>query len=279
MGAMTLPPHTPPLHTITVPVPDPTALTTEALQRETGNLAALFDARMDVIRARVNELELQLERRFQQGERNISAALAATNKALATAAVVDEKRFVVVEKNADRVTLLADKVESASSTLTGLRALMDARFQATELLVQSQADKVALALTASDKAVTKAEISTEKRFEAHDQFRAEVAERTKHFVPRAEFDAQRGGLTEKVDTLQVTVSHLMPRQEAEARWSLMTKQLEDRFSSMTKTVDELRLAGASQVGRGVGLNAGWVYLLGALAALGTVVTITLALNR
>ena len=96
-------------------------------------------------------------------------------------------------------------------------------------------ESVDAAAAAAKEAVSKAESSTEKRFEALTEFRAHVGEQTKTFISRQEFDTLRNGYSERLRDL----SSRMDRNE----------------------------------GKGDGLNAGWVYLLGGLGAVGTVISI------
>jgi hypothetical protein len=95
------------------------------------------------------------------------------------------------------------------------------------------------ALAASEKAVDKAESATEKRFEGVNEFRGALADRTAEFVTRSESEAVMVALRERVDEL----TNRLNRSE----------------------------------GKGAGLNAGWVYLLAAIAAVGTIVSLYVAL--
>jgi len=96
-----------------------------------------------------------------------------------------------------------------------------------------------VALAASEKAILKAESATERRFDAVNEFRATLSDQAQQFVTRAENNAVNLRTTERLDEITGRVT----RSE----------------------------------GRGAGLNAGWVYLLAGVAALGTIVSIYLAL--
>jgi hypothetical protein len=101
------------------------------------------------------------------------------------------------------------------------------------------ADKAtAAALAAAEKAVSKAEASTEKRFESMNEFRGQLADQANTFIPRIE--------------------------------------AEQRIQALSDKLDIVRTATSERSGRSAGLNAGWVYLLGAVAAIGTVISIVIA---
>ncbi len=212
--------------------------------------------------SRLQELERQLNRRFDAEAKSLNATLMSSQKAVDTAAIVDEKRFSVVERNAAKIGALSDKVESTGARVEGLNALMESKFETYRALVESQADKVALALAASDKAVTKAETATEKRFDAVNEFREQLNDQSKSFVARNEFEAQRSGLVEKVDSLADVLSKSIPRLEAETRWTLMAKQ-----------IDDLRLFTAGLTGKTQGSNALFGYIVGGVGLLAAVIAI------
>ena len=57
------------------------------------------------------------------------------------------------------------------------------------------------ALTAAEKAVIKAEVSTEKRFEAVNEFRGQLADQARTLMPRAEAEARIESIQKLVDDL------------------------------------------------------------------------------
>jgi hypothetical protein len=86
--------------------------------------------------------------------------------------------------------------------LTALQLQIDQRFQ-----VESEARQVALdtataaidaALKAAETAVNKAEIATEKRFEGVNEFRASLADQTRTYIPRIEYDSSHQALADRV---------------------------------------------------------------------------------
>ena len=72
-------------------------------------------------------------------------------------------------------------------TVETLKAHYDQRFIDQDRAVQA-------ALNAAEKAVTKAETASEKRFDAVNEFRAQLADQAQTFIPRAEAELQFANL-------------------------------------------------------------------------------------
>ena len=66
-------------------------------------------------------------------------------------------------------------------------------------------ERVDMALAASDKAIGKAELATEKRFEGVNEFRQTLADQASHLMPRAEYKIQNKAMDERVSTLAADV--------------------------------------------------------------------------
>ncbi|PYC66002.1 hypothetical protein C7C45_26970 [Micromonospora arborensis] len=122
--------------------------------------------------------------------------------------------------------------------LSALERLIDARMANLAIRIDAQAAQVGLALASADKAVTKAETATEKRFESVNEFRQTLSDQTKTFIARVEFEVVRD-------------SHAA------------------HIADLASRLDKLE-------GKGVGLNAGWVYLVGGLTVAATVVGLVMA---
>lgn len=96
--------------------------------------------------------------------------------------------------------LLAE-LRSLGTEVEGNKEITDAKFVTFRTLVDSQAEKVKLALDAADKAVSKAETATEKRFEGVNEFRGQLADQTATLVSRSEFHTKSESLAEKLSDL------------------------------------------------------------------------------
>jgi len=99
----------------------------------------------------------------------------------------------------------------------------DDQVKAVGAALLAQQSAVAAALAAAEKAVAKAETATEKRFEATNEFRAQLTDQAGTFMPRVE--------------------------------------AEQRLSTLSDKIDELKTAVSEGTGRSSGFSAGWVYLV------------------
>jgi hypothetical protein len=136
---------------------------------------------------------------------------------------------------------LATLKEHLEARIDNLDRLTDAKFITFRTLMDAESERVVLALNSADKAVTKAETATEKRFESVNEFRATLSEQSATFLTRNEYDSAHTHLSQQVIALQ----------------------------------DRLNLA----EGRSRGASAIWVYALGAIATFTTVASLFLAFAR
>lgn len=118
------------------------------------------------------------------------------------------------------------------------------RFDAQQLALRdalaAQEKAVNTALMNAQTAVQKAEMAAERRFEAQNEFRAQLGDQARTFLPRLEYDRAHIDLVERVDKLDKRVG------DASARRS--------------------------------GLVEGWGYLVGALGVIFAIVGLVLALR-
>jgi hypothetical protein len=138
----------------------------------------------------------------------------------------------------DQASVLRRELEwRREQRVNALELLTDAKLANLTALINANAERVALALAAADKAVSKAETATEKRFESVNEFRQALSDQTRTFISKVEFDLVR-------DTNAARLAELISR--------------------LDKTE-----------GKAVGLNAGWVYLLGGLSVVATLVSLVI----
>lgn len=124
----------------------------------------------------------------------------------------------------------------------------DAQERAIAAALAAQKEAVSAALQAADRAVLKAEVAVEKRLEGQNEFRGQLADQARLFMPRTETQVEFSNIREKIDTL----------------------------ASRTSVLERSQAAGA---GKGAGLQAGWIYLLGAVSLLGGALAIFGVLSR
>jgi hypothetical protein len=66
----------------------------------------------------------------------------------------------------------------------------------------SQEEAVDAALAAAEKAVTKAEVANEKRFDSVNEFRAQLNDQARNFMPRKEYEVQQEALARRLTALE-----------------------------------------------------------------------------
>jgi len=91
---------------------------------------------------------------------------------------------------ASAIARLTEQIAGVRESIAALDRLLTSR-------INAQADKVGLALTASDKAVLKAETANEKRFDSVNEFRATLSDQSKTFVDRREHSAEIAAIDER----------------------------------------------------------------------------------
>lgn len=149
------------------------------------------------------------------------------------------------------VLLLTELDLRFQQRVEGLNQLTDAKFVTFRTLLDSQAEKVALALAASDKAtvaalnsadraIVKAEVATEKRFEGVNEFRRTVEDITRIQMPRAEAEQRITGLAEKLDS---QMAGLVLRIEAQFAGT------DSRIKAVADEVKSLQLYQSNLTGR------------------------------
>ncbi len=111
------------------------------------------------------------------------------------------------------------------------------RFAAQELAVSA-------AITAADRAVTKAELATEKRFDAVNEFRATLDGYTRTLMPRKEAEAQHAALVARLETLTTSFSDRM-----ETGWATHRQQDDVRFDAADKRIETLLASMNAVAGR------------------------------
>lgn len=118
---------------------------------------------------------------------------------------------------------MADEVslkEYINDKLTNLEKSVDARFKGVEATTKS-------ALDAADRAVSKAEAATEKRFEGVNEFRATLSDQASKFIIRSEFELVVDRLEQDIKNLVLTRGEMVPAKAYDAAHKDLQKQVED----------------------------------------------------
>jgi hypothetical protein len=95
-------------------------------------------------------------------------------------------------------------LREVTSQLDGLKELMDERDRRYEERFKAMDEKTGLALTSSEKAVTKAETATEKRFDSVNEFRDTLRDQAALLMPRPETQALFKAYEEKIENMKGT---------------------------------------------------------------------------
>lgn len=183
------------------------------------------------IDAILSERDRRYEQRFQTQQESLRVALEASHAVLVEHDKRYEQRFAAQE----------------GATALAL-SRVDKEFH--EHLQQVRTETHA-ALEAAEKAITKAEVATEKRFESVNEFRAQLSDQTRTFMPRTESLQRHEQSGEKIVAL-------------ETRHAADISQINSRLDL--------------SAGRSSGLDKGWAMLIGVIALAGTVIAIVLNLN-
>jgi len=95
--------------------------------------------------------------------------------------------------------------EHMETRISDLSAHLDERYEtqtkALEAAFAAAERAVQAALLAAEKAVTKAELAAERRFEAVNEFRAQLSDQALTFMPRSESEVRMNAMSDKIDTL------------------------------------------------------------------------------
>jgi hypothetical protein len=85
--------------------------------------------------------------------------------------------------------------------------------KALELGLSGQKSEISAALAAADRAVLKAEMATEKRFESVNEFRGTLDNQQRTLIPRSEVDVMIKALTEKIAVNTKTLDTLIAERQ------------------------------------------------------------------
>ena len=172
--------------------------------------------------------------------------------------------------------------KAVSVALAAAEKAVNDRAEAQERMFHERLEQyrheVELAFTASDRAITKAELATEKRFESVNEFRAQLSDQAARFMPRGEtesmvsavrgeLDNATGRIQERLTEMNAELAKMISRTEAIAFGDRNAERIQEVADRLNKSE-----------GRGNGLNAGWIYILGVVAAMGTIVSLFVILR-
>jgi hypothetical protein len=114
------------------------------------------------------------------------------------------------------VALTDEPLSIVAERVKSLREISDERDRRYEDRFKAMDEKTSLALTSSEKAVTKAETATEKRFDSVNEFRNTLKDQATTFITRPEVDAKFGAMEKDVQGLRESRSEAVGSAKAYA---------------------------------------------------------------
>jgi len=150
---------------------------------------------------------------------------------------------------------------------------------ATAFIAQEKA--VAAALASAERAVTKAEQAAEKRFDSVNEFRAQLSDQAGTFFPRAEFDRAASAINDKIEARAASQTAKIEAaiKTLEGKIDANGLKIETSDKHFAGRIEDLRSSRDTSTGKSSGLNAGWMYLLGALSLVQVGVALMLLLSK
>ncbi len=136
----------------------------------------------------------------------------------------------------------------------------------------SAKEAVASALQSSKEAVAKAESAAEKRFDAVNEFRAQLKDQQQTFMPRAEVTI---AIKQLADQLTAIASSQVPRSEHETRWASETASI----SGLQSKLEEVSNRQYTYAGKAEGSSSLWGIIAGAAGLLLAVAALVMAWSQ
>jgi hypothetical protein len=158
---------------------------------------------------------------------------------------------------------------SVREHLTALIKATDVRYS-ERFAAQNEALQVAL--VAAEKAVLKAEVASEKRFESMNEFRGALNDMVGKMMPRAETDQRFTALSEKLDEMQARLAGY-----GDQLGDMTSKDmLEARVVSLNGQIAALAAAASQREAKSIGIFAGWGYIVGAVSFVISIISVAYA---
>lgn len=143
----------------------------------------------------------------------------------------------------------------------------ESQTRAVDAAIVAQRAAIDAALVAADRATAKAEVAADKRFELLNELKAVVVERDSTFITRNEADSRFARNSERTQEMLARMDTFVDRDTVLTQYNLVMTQV--------NKIAEQQIMSA---GKGAGLSSAWVYALGVIAALGTIVSLYLAIK-
>lgn len=171
-----------------------------------------------VIDLKVDGVSQTVDLKFSDVQTQLDKGLTAQDKSTALALDAVNKAAQISQQTADRAVA---KAEAAAEKVL-LQSMISAVERNFEGQIGAVRESLQAAMASQEKAVTKAENATEKRFEGVNEFRAQLSDQASRFMPRQEAEAWSRASGEKITMLASTIDKMEGRSSGfSTMWGLI----------------------------------------------------------
>ncbi len=184
---------------ITVTSPDPSTASVEAIATAIQAQRDYINSRFEVLTPRLNAMDEAtkvLKESVNRTPTDTQTAIEDLKK------LTNEKFSAIKQATQERKAAGLERRANEDKRFDAITALADAKFVTYRTLIDSQAEKVALALDSTKDSITKSEISIDKRFYNTNEWRKSYDDLIKATATRREVEASVGEL--KAITAEIT---------------------------------------------------------------------------
>lgn len=227
------------------------------------------------MQTQIDQLNTLLNQRFEAQKTAMHTAFVAAEQSTNdnVEAAVDQARQKTINVEAQISDLKTMLDERYATQVKAVDAAFLAQQTAMQTALTAAETAVSKALESAEKAVIKAEISSDKRFEAVNEFRAQLADQARTFMPRSESELAVGRNTERIQELTTEIAKMILRTEAVASDDRNSERIQELTSRIN--VNEGRGVGQEETNTNQRLNTGQVLLAISvlIGAIGLIITI------
>ena len=142
-------------------------------------------------------------------------------------------------------------LDAIAARLDALEKMLEEREHRTKERFDNARENVSAALASSEKAIIKAEVADNKRFDSVNEFRATLADQAERLLPRGEYSVQYAALVEKME-------------DTSAKIDAINLVLTNRIDINTRIIEGLN---AMARGKKEGISVIGAVVLGVISAL------------
>lgn len=224
---------------------EPVVTLREHLTVQLDNQSRLSSERLAVINGEFKDVRAEIVAHCgaimtRKIEMNRAAAELATSRLEAAKQASDAYQVDI-----DRRFTMTAKV--AAEELRTFSKAIDDRFAAREKTVAEmfnrQTESVLAAMGSSEKAVLKAEAANERRFEAVNEFRAQLNDMISRLLPRGEAEARINSIGEKIDSVGMRLTAIEARTAGASSATVEAREVRNSGNSQTGLLTAMIVGG------------------------------------